>query len=122
MSCTAPQLAVFFVFPYRVSARPAPSSTAMMQPPTNAPKRRAPPPFAPGGGGSGAGASGIPAPLGPLAERAQPRRFQVAPIEEVERVERDQPAVRLHDVDAGLLDGAHVEGVRVGELEVEHAE
>ena len=34
-------------------------------------------------------------------------------VEQVVGVERDQPSVRVHDVDAGLLDRAHVEGVRV---------
>src|SRR4051812_43389669 len=37
-------------------------------------------------------------------------------VEQVVRVERDDPPVRVHDLDAGALDRAHVEVVRVKEL------
>src|SRR3954468_23230341 len=43
-------------------------------------------------------------------------------IEEVERVERDDSAIRVDDVDAALLHAPHIEVMRVQELHDDHAE
>ena len=57
------------------------------------------------------------------AKRIQACRFEVIAIEHVVGVERDEAlAVGVGDVDAGLLDGAEVEGLGVDELDDEDAE
>ena len=48
--------------------------------------------------------------------------LQPVPVEQVVRVERDDPAVGVDDVDAGLLHAPHVEVMRVEELHDDHAE
>src|ERR1035438_8313996 len=48
--------------------------------------------------------------------------FQIAAIEHIERIEGNQAlAVRMRDVDAALLDAAHVEGFGVNELDNQDA-
>ncbi len=54
--------------------------------------------------------------FGSRAQRRQHVALEVVPVEEIVGVERDQPAVGMDDVHAGLLDRAHVEGLRVDEL------
>src|SRR6476620_6108862 len=54
-------------------------------------------------------------------ERRQTRLLQTVAVEEVVGVEGNQSPVRMHDVHAGLLHGAHVEGPRVDELHDDHA-
>lgn len=58
-----------------------------------------------------------------LAKRGEAGLFEVVAVEEVVGVERDKAfGVGMGDVDAGLANGAKVEGVGVDELDDENAE
>ena len=56
-----------------------------------------------------------------MAQRRKPRALQIVAIKQIVRIEGNQAAVRVHDVDAGLLHRAHVESVCVEKLHDEHA-
>src|SRR5258708_31347474 len=56
------------------------------------------------------------------AKRCEPRVLQVIPVEQIVGVEGNQASIGMHDVNAGFLDGAHVEGVGVQKLHDQHAE
>src|SRR5215471_8866098 len=50
------------------------------------------------------------------AKRIETGFFQIVSIEQVVRIKWDQSPIGMHDVDAGLLDGAHVEREGIDEL------
>src|SRR5260370_12604608 len=56
-----------------------------------------------------------------LAEGREARGLKGIAVEEIVSVERNQAAIGVDDVDAGLFHGAHVESVRVEELHDEDA-
>src|ERR1700722_924944 len=56
-----------------------------------------------------------------LAQSRKARRFEFASIKHVVGIKRDKSfAVRMRDMDAALLDAAHIECLRVDELNDEH--
>jgi hypothetical protein len=53
----------------------------------------------------------------PRSQRLEPGALEIVAIEKVVRVERNQTAIGMHDVDAALFHGPQIEGMRVDELD-----
>src|SRR6266849_7220131 len=56
------------------------------------------------------------------AKGRQPGFFQIVAVKKIVRVERNEAAVGMNDVDAGFFHGANVESVSVEKLHDQHAE
>src|SRR5690349_512977 len=68
-------------------------------------------------GRAGPGSLGVISSMRHLAQRCQARSFQLVPVEEVVRIERNQSfPVGVGDVDAGLLYRSNIEGIGVKKL------
>src|SRR5437762_2684665 len=57
-----------------------------------------------------------------LSERSEPCPLQFISIKKIVGIERNQPPIGMHNVDAGFLHTSHVERVGVNELHDDHAE